>query len=411
MLTVEQARQTILDAMAALPADAVPLATALGCVLAEDVASDINIPSFDNSAMDGYAVRAADVAGACAEKPVRLCRQGEVPAGSVASAPLQPGCAITIFTGAPVPPGADTVVIQEDTRREGDVVVVLDSEKPGANIRRAGEDIARGAVVLRRGALCGPAHVGVAASLGRAQLSVVRRPRVAVLATGEELVTPGKPLGPGQIYDSNTPTLAALVRQAGCEPVMAAVVPDTLEATKAALTGGLAQADAVITSGGVSVGEYDFVKDALVALGADTKLWKVAMKPGKPLAFSLCGGKPVFGLPGNPVSMFVTFVLFVWPALQKMRGLANDALDLPVINAIAEEPFANKGDRRHYLRVRLRRDGERWLASAAGGRQQSHILSGLLDTDGLVGVEPGATVPAGGSVRVLLLPATRAVCA
>jgi len=404
MLTVEQAKQTILGAVAALPAETVPTAAALGCVLAEDVASDINIPSFDNSAMDGYAVRVADVAGASAEHPVRLRCQGEVPAGSVASSPLQAGCALKIFTGAPVPPAADTVVIQEDTRREGDVVVVLDSEKAGANIRRAGEDISKGAVVLRLGSLCGPAHVGVAASLGRAQLSVVRRPRVAVLATGEELVTPGKPLGPGQIYDSNSPTLAALVRQAGCEPVTAGIVPDTLEATQSALERALAQADVVITSGGVSVGEYDFVKDALVALGADTKLWKVAMKPGKPLVFSVCGGKPVFGLPGNPVSVFITFVLFAWPALQKMRGLADDALDLPTADAIAQEPFTVRGDRRHYLRVRLRREGDRLLARAAGGRQQSHILSGLLDTDGLIGLDPGASVPAGGTVRVILLP-------
>ncbi|MBI5395717.1 MAG: molybdopterin molybdotransferase MoeA [Verrucomicrobia bacterium] len=404
MLTVEQARQTILDAVAALPADTVPTAAALGCVLSEDVTSDINIPSFDNSAMDGYAVRASDVAGACAERPLRLRCQGEVPAGSVASSPLQVGCALKIFTGAPVPPGADAVVIQEDTRREGDVVVVLDSEKTGANIRRAGEDIGKGVVVLRRGSLCGASHVGVAASLGRAQLSVVRRPRVAVLATGEELVTPGKPLGPGQIYESNSPTLAALVRQAGCESVTSGIVPDTLEATQIALTNALVRADAVITSGGVSVGEYDFVKDGLAALGADTKLWKVAMKPGKPLVFSMCNGKPVFGLPGNPVSAFITFLLFVWPALQKMRGLASDALDLPTANAVAEEPFGNKGDRRHFLRVGLRREGDRLLARAAGGRQQSHILSGLLDTDGLIGLDPGASVPAGSAVRVILLP-------
>ncbi len=405
MLTVEQARQTILDTIHPLPAVSLPAAAALHCVLAEDVVSGFDIPPFDNSAMDGYAVRAAELADASAGKPVTLQLQGELPAGAVAAEPLRHGGAIRIFTGAPVPPGADAVVMKEDTRPEGDRVVVLDSVRLGENIRRAGEDIAKGAVVLRRGMLLGPAHLGVAASVGRTHLGVFRRPRVAILPTGAELVPAGQPIGPGQIHDSNTPTVTALLTLAGCEPAPVGIVVDEEDATRDAIAGALARSDALITTGGVSVGEYDFVKEALASLGADTKLWKVAMKPGKPLVFSLCSGKPVFGLPGNPVSVVVTFVLMVLPALQKMRGLTGAALDLPTEEGVAGEPLANKGDRRIFIRARARREGQRLLVRPTGSRQQSHILSGLLDANCLVDLPAGALIPAGGTLQVIWMPA------
>jgi molybdopterin molybdotransferase len=404
VLTVVEAKEIILAAVHPLPETAAPLAETLDCALARDVASLINLPMWDNSSVDGYAVRASDVSDANENNPIHLRVVTEVPAGTTAKVTVEPQTCGRIFTGAPIPEGADAVVMQEDTHphHEG-YIAVTESVDPGENIRRVGDDVTKDEVVLRAGARLGPPQLGLAAALGMAQLVVHPCPRVGVLVTGAEIVEPGRPLRDGQIYDANSYALCAFVKQAGCEPVELGIADDTREDLHEKIDYGLSECDVVITVGGVSVGEYDLVKDVLTELGCEQKFWKIAMRPGKPFVFGTRQTKLVFGLPGNPVSAAVTFLMLVRPALQKMRGLAE--IDLPTVPAEAAEDFVNGGDRPHYMRASLQRHGEKWLAKPMSN-QGSHAISSFASADCLVEVAEATTIPSGHPVRAIRLVGT-----
>ena len=316
LLTIDDALALVLDHVQALPGEAAAVADAAGRVLAEDARARVDLPPFPSSAMDGYAVRAE-------ETPGSLVVAGQSAAGRPAQAPLASGQAIAISTGAVVPDDADAVVPVERVQRDGDAVVV-ERVEVGENVRPRGGDIREGATVVPAGTTCGPAQLGALAAAGLATVHCARRPRVAVLATGSELRTPGESLGPGEIYESNTVMLAAQLRRAGADAEVLGAVADDAEATRAALERGLA-ADVLLTSGGVSVGEHDLVRGLLAELGAVEVFWRVAVKPGKPLAFSTRASTLVFGLPGNPVSSFVGFELFVRPALAALQGARDPA--------------------------------------------------------------------------------------
>jgi molybdopterin molybdotransferase len=319
MLDIREAQERILSGIEPLPGEELSLKDALGRYLSEDVLAREDAPPFSNSAMDGYAVRAADLSGASAETPVRLTVAGESKAGSGPGLTLTPGSAIRIFTGAPVPIDADAVVMQEDTDREGDAVAVRLAVPVGHHIRVQGEDTTSGQVLLRRGHRVGAGAVGLLASQGCAHVAVHRRPRVAIVATGDELRDIEAPPSPGTIVDSNRYALAAQITEAGCEPWPLPRVGDDLRATAARIEEALT-ADVVLTTGGVSVGEHDHVRAASEQAGIEPDFWKVRIKPGKPLTFGRRGSVPVIGLPGNPASAMVTFHVFVLPALRRMLG-------------------------------------------------------------------------------------------
>lgn len=361
----------------------VALADALGRILARDLASTLAVPSWPNSAMDGYAVRVADLT---AEGESTLPVSQRIPAG-VAPPALRPGTAARIFTGAPIPEGADAVVMQENCTESDDGVRINKLPGRNNNIRPAGEDIAQGAVVLAAGRRLRPQDLGLAASIGVDRLDVRRRLRVAVLATGDELVPPGQPLPPGRIYNSNGPLTSALLTRLGCEPLTPSQVADTPEATRAALEAAAARADLVLTSGGVSVGDEDHVKAAVQDLGA-LELWKVAMKPGKPLAFGRVRQTPFIGLPGNPVSLFVTFLLFAAPAIRRLQG--RDAPLPEPIPVPAGFGRDRPGTREEYLRVRLESGRLQPYPSQGSG-----VLSSAVWADGLARVPADTPVSIG----------------
>jgi molybdopterin molybdotransferase len=399
MLTVSEAREIIQSAVRTRPAKAVSLMEALDCVLTQNVTSPINLPLWDNSMVDGYAVRSSDVGDASENNPIHLHVIATVPAGTAAGARLEPRTCARIFTGAPIPEGADAVVMQEGTHphHEG-YIAVEESVESGENIRCVGDDVRKDEIVLRSGMMLGPAQLGMAAAVGLRQLTAYPRPRVGVLVTGAEIIEPGRPLSAGQIYDANSYSLSALVKQAGCESVELGIADDTREDLHEKIDYGLSECDAVITVGGVSVGEYDFVKEVLAELGCEQKFWKIAMRPGKPFVFGAREDKLVFGLPGNPVSAAVTFLLLVRPALLKMRGLTE--IDLPMVAAEAVEDFVNRGDRVNYMRAKLQRDGEKWLAKPMP-RQGSHVISSLANANCLVEVPEETTIPKGHPARAI----------
>ncbi|MDT3708360.1 MAG: molybdopterin molybdotransferase MoeA [Thiobacillus sp.] len=390
MLSADQLLDALLERSRGVTAtETVAVNAALGRVLARPLTSAITVPSFDNSAMDGYAVRVADVAVA----GVRLPVSQRILAGAV-GAPLQPGTAARIFTGAPVPPGADAVLMQEDCATAGEHVVINRLPRPGENIRRAGEDIAAGAQILAAGTRIGAAEMGLAASVGMTELPVFKRLKVACFFTGDELVSPGNSLRPGQIYNSNRYTLTGLLNGLGCELTDFGIVPDTLEATEAALAGAASIADVVITSGGVSVGEADFVKDAVEKLGR-IEMWKVAMKPGKPIVYGRVGDSDFIGLPGNPVSAFVTFCLFVRPFLLTRMGAAAAMYHAFAVQA--DFTWARPGARREFLRAQLQPDGRLALFP----NQSSGVLTSCTWADGLADIGIGQTVQPGDWVRFI----------
>jgi molybdopterin molybdotransferase len=395
MLSLEEARQRILARLPSPVAETVGVQEAAGRVPLTEATARVALPPFDNSAMDGYALRAEDAANVTADQPVALRVIGTVAAGGWFDGEVTSGTCVRLFTGSPLPRGADAVIMQEDTRPDpgnSQGVLILDRVRPWENVRFLGEDVKAGAQLFAPGTRLNAAQAGLLAATGTERVLVARRPVVGLLATGDELREPGQPLSPGQIYESNRATLAALVSQAGALPKTYPLVPDNLVATTSALETALSECDAVVTSGGASVGEHDFVKSAL---GGALEFWRVAVKPGKPFIFGVTGGKPVFGLPGNPVSAIVTFLLLVRPALLAMQGDAAPAL--PALPGELVEPLVNKGDRRHFMRMRLDAEGRVWPA----GLQASHALGSLAAANGLVDVPPETTLPAGARVKVL----------
>ncbi|MFZ5481014.1 MAG: gephyrin-like molybdotransferase Glp [Myxococcota bacterium] len=366
MLSVSEARDRILAHVPPNGAERVFLAEASGRLLAEDVVSPRPLPPWPASAMDGFAVRASDVPGT-----LRVIET--VGAGAVGKRVVGPGEATRIMTGAPVPEGADAVVMVEDTSTDGEAVTVRVAAKVGQHVRARGSEVPEGVVVLRKGAAMTPGAVGACAALGIPSVRVALRPRVGVLSTGDEVVETGLPLGPGQIHSSNNHALAALVCEAGGVPVDLGTVRDDPAAMAVAFREGLAQCDVLLSTGGVSVGDYDHVKGVLAGLGVAMDFWKVAMKPGKPLAFGTFGGRPVFGLPGNPVSCMVNFHQFVRPLLRTMLGDPNPYL--PVVTATVLAPRRRATGRPEFVRVRLARDGDRLVADVAGHQGSAGVLS------------------------------------
>jgi molybdopterin molybdotransferase len=398
-IPLDDARAAVLARVAPLPTEEVGLGEALGRRLAADAVAAAPVQPFDNSAMDGFAVRAADTAGASAASPVPLTVVAESRAGHPAERALGPGEAIAISTGAMLPEGADAIVRVEDTRRE-DSPVLIEIEAPvGLDVRRAGEDLAAGATVLRAGALLGAAALGALATIGLDPVHVHRRPRVAVLTSGDELTAPGRPLAPGAIRDSNSRVVPALARLAGAEVVSVAWTPDDPDATAAALETALA-ADVAIVCGGVSVGAHDHVKAALAGLGVEEVFWRVALKPGGPTWFGTRGDTLVFGLPGNPVSVFATFLLLARPALV---ALAGGAVAEPRTTARLGADYPKPPGRLHAARARLELTDAGWVAWPAP-RQGSHVFTSLLEADclALMPAESG-DLAAGTEVEIVLL--------
>jgi molybdopterin molybdotransferase len=402
-LSAAEAARRILDDVRRQPALRVPLDDALDSVLAEDVVSPIDIPAWTNSAMDGYAARGEDVRGASAEQPVRLHVIEVLPAGAFPTRRLEAGQSARIFTGAPLPDGADTVVRQEDTDEGAETVTIVRDRDVGVNIRRVGEDIRRGATVLTAGMTLGPAPLGVLASLAVAQPLVYRRPRVAILGSGDEIVDVDQPeeiLSGRKIASSNTHTLVALVRQAGGEPVNLGIARDTPESLREHFRRAL-DCDLLVTTAGISVGEHDYVRSVLEELGAVQRFWKLRMRPGAPVGFGLLGGIPWIGLPGNPVSTMVTFELFVRPAIRKMCGHT-----LPFRRAVPvrlAEPVSLKPKLQHFLRgvVRETADGPE---ARLTGPQGSGILTSMVLANALLVIPEGQfETPAGALVPAILL--------
>ncbi len=394
---VAEARALILASMPALGTETVGLERARGRVLAEEIRAEISIPPADNSGMDGYAVRAADLA----HPPVRLRVVDDLPAGKRSTRAIRAGEAARIMTGAAIPEGADAVVMIEDTELEGDVVRVGGgSPAPGQHVRRAGSDVRPGTLVASPGDVVRPPLVGMLASLGRTQLAVRARPRVAVLATGDELVEPDRLRPDGRIASSNSYVLAAALREIGAEPVYLGIAPDEPDEIASRFRAALA-CDAVISSGGVSVGDRDWIKQVLTGLGGEMRLWRIRMKPGAPLAFVMVGARPVFGLPGNPVSTLVTFEQFVRPALLHMMGHTH--VYRPVVEAVLHDRYEKPAGRAHFVRVTLeRRDGV--LRARATGDQSSNVLLSMVRAEGLAFVPEDVTrVAAGERVRVQLI--------
>ncbi|MCK5246197.1 molybdopterin molybdotransferase MoeA [Candidatus Bipolaricaulota bacterium] len=401
MLSVEDVQERILAGIFAKETETTPILDAGGRVLAEDIIADMSVPPWDNSAMDGFAVQAADIEKAGPSSPVILRVIGNLPAGTAPDRAVGSGEAIRIMTGAPVPPGADTVVRFEDTRSDGDSVEILEAIPMGKNVRRAGEDVQQGELVLRAGMLLRPQEIGMLAVAGRQSVAVIQRPTVALLATGDEVVDAGEPVPPGKIRNINSYTNAAQVRRHGGIPMMLGIVPDDAERIRSTIRRAIADgADILVTSGGVSVGDYDFVKQILAEEG-EVEFWWINMKPGKPMAFGRIGGIPFFGLPGNPVSAMISFELFVRPAIDKMQG--REPRPTRSVRARLLDPIPRKDNRRHYLRVRLTAVGDGWEASLTGS-QGSGILSSLVEADGLAVIpESKSSLEAGTEVEVLWL--------
>lgn len=400
MLTVSTALERILANLPPPTPETAPVGNADGRVLLASCAAATDLPGFDNSSMDGFAVRSCDIRGASLEHPVCLGLQDRVPAGSTPARALQPGACARVFTGSPIPEGADAVVMQEDTRTDPanpNAVLILDRVRPWENVRIQGEDVRRGEPLVSAGELITPVNMGLLAACGIDTVLVGRRPRVAVLATGSELREPGTSLQPGEIYESNRHPIAALVRRAGAVADVRPPVVDTLQDTRRAMESALGESDFLVTCGGVSVGEFDHAKAAFESLGGTIEFWRIAMRPGKPFVCGTLGAKRWFGLPGNPVSAMVTCALLVRPALLRAQGAREVAL--PTTTGVLGEPMNNPGDRAHFARVRFI-DGKVHLS----GKQASHTLRSLGISQGLLEVPPLSTLPEGAPVTIHLWP-------
>jgi molybdopterin molybdotransferase len=415
LLTLEEARAHILDGVDPLPPEEIGLPDALGRVLAEDAESRLMLPPWDNSAMDGYAVRSEDITGASPDAPVTLEVRGEVAAGHTATVTVMPGTAVRVLTGGIVPEGADTIVKVEDTDAQMGVAALPDSVAvraavaPATHIRLAGSDAEEGQALLGSGTRLSPAAIAVLAATGHARVAVFRRPLVAIVSTGDELVPIGQPLGPASIADSNSESVAAQATAAGADVIRLGIASDDHADVRSRLQRGIEVADVLVTTGGVSVGAHDVVKDVFEELGA-LALWRVAIQPGKPLAFGRTdrpGGGTclLFGLPGNPVSSFVTFELFTRPLLRRLRG-ERELTGRLTVRAVLADAVRSSRDRRAFIRVRLEPDAEapgRYRAHTAG-RQGSHVLSALAIADGLAIIPEGVgEAPVGTEVEVIRL--------
>jgi molybdopterin molybdotransferase len=400
VIPLEQARQEVLAKVVTMPEETVDILSGWGRVLAEDVYASRNVPPVDNSAMDGYAVRSVDLKRAGKDRPQNLKLVGEIAAGAAAGMVVRAKEAVSIMTGAPVPKGADAIVPVEYTRRSGNQVSIWLEPRPGENIRRAGEDIKQGNLVLHQGQPLAAAQLGILASLGRSQVKVAQRPRVAIVATGNELQEVGEPAEEHRIYNSNSYTLAAQVLDAGGEPLNLGIAPDNAEELKQMIA-QTQDCQLLITSGGVSMGKYDLVQRVLKELGLEVAFWKVAIKPGMPTLFGRWRGRLVFGLPGNPVASMVTFEEFIRPAIYKMLGRKD--VEPVYVEAILTEDIKKKRGRKHLLRVGLELKDGRYYA-ATTGPQGAGILSSMLGADGLlIAPEDREHIKAGERVAVQLL--------
>jgi molybdopterin molybdotransferase len=401
MISVEEALARILSEISPLSVMQMPLPVSSGLVLAQDIVAQEDIPPFANSAMDGFALLSRDSQPKDGQPP-RLRISGGVAAGYVADHAVEEGTAMRIMTGAPVPEGADSVIQVELTRSEGpdsEWVEILDAVSPGNNIRPAGEDMLRGQTVLQQGSEIGPWEIGVLATLGWANVPVIRRPRVAILGTGDEVIDVNEPLRPGKIRNSNSYLLEAAVRRVGAVPHRLGVARDTVESLREKFSEAI-QYDLIITSGGVSVGDFDLVKNIMAEQG-QINFWRINMRPGKPVAFGHIHGVPLLGLPGNPVSAAVTFELFSRPVIRKMMG--HTRLVRPQVDVVVEDGVSDHAMRRHYVRARVEwRDG-RFIAHTTGN-QGSHIMTSLLNVNALVIVpEGGVELHPGDSAKAMML--------
>jgi molybdopterin molybdotransferase len=401
LMDIEAARAAVLERCAPLDAEEVPIDEALGRVLSSDVSSAHAIPPFDNSAMDGYSVRAVDTRNAAPDSPALLEVVDESRAGAPAEASVGTGEAIAISTGAPMPAGADAIVRLEDTEQRDGSIVVTSPLEPGRDLRHAGDDVAAGELVVGRGAVLGPSELGVLASVGRAAVPCGRRPRVAVLTTGDELVGPDAELGPGKIRDANAHSVPALVRAAGATVTEVAHTGDDAGSTRDAIA-RLFGGDVAVVCGGVSVGEHDHVRPAFAELGVEEVFWGLALRPGRPTWFGRRDGTLVFGLPGNPVSAVVTFILLVRPALLALAGASPERHRA---TAVLDEQYEKRPGRAHFVRVRLEARDDGWHARPTK-EQASHVLTSMLGAHAfaIVPADRG-DVPAGERVEIELLPA------
>ena len=399
MLSVDEARQRMLDTIPILPSEKRGILACTDYVLAEELRATENIPPFDNSAMDGYAVRAADVKNATEKNPAVLSVVETIAAGYAPTKQVAAGQASRIMTGAMMPQGANAVIMQEVTQQNGDEVKIFESIDTAGNVRFTGESVAEGQQVMGKGKHLRPPEVSMLASLNCAEATVHRKPTIAIVSTGDELTPLGEPLEPGKIRDSNRYGLYAQVEEAGGIPIDMGIAPDDEAETERIFRAALAKADALITSGGVSVGEHDVVKTVLAKLG-EINFWRVAMKPGKPQAYGIADGKPIFGLPGNPVSSLVVFELFVRPALLKMAGHKN--LLRPTFKATLTEAITNRDGRVNYMRAILKvSDGE--ITAQTTGPQGSGILHSLVLANGLITIPTATTLHAGEKVDAQFL--------
>jgi len=381
MIKFDEALKTILGLIPTLPAEEARLTEALDRILAQDIYADIDIPQLDNSAMDGYAVIADDVKNATAQAPKILEVVEDIKAGYLSRRRLQKGEASRIMTGAPMPEGADSVVIVENTQKEGiNKAKIFKAIKPGENVRRKGEDIKRGELIIAKGIPLTCAHIGILASLGMPNIRVTRKPKVAVLATGDEVVDVDEKLEPGKLRSSNTYTLYSQILKCGGLPKNLGIAKDKPDELEEKLKQGL-DCDMLLTSGGVSVGDYDFVKFILAKMGTEIKFWQVAMRPGKPLVFGLIQGKPIFGLPGNPVSSMVSFEVFVRPALLKMSGQSVDTRK--EVDAVLEEDIQKRKGLKYFLRAQTRWEDGIFLTHTSGP-QGSGILKSMALANSLI---------------------------